>query len=410
MTSSIDLTTPIQLTAAVRARNRLYKSAMSEQMADRDREPTAELNRLYRAWAEGGVGAMSTGNVMIDRSAIGEIGNVALDESSDLQKFREWSAAGTVNDTCFFMQLNHPGKQVPSFLSKEPVAPSAIPLGAGLDKAFKPPRALENAEILEIIRRFAWCAATARDCGFTGVQIHGAHGYLVNQFLSPHHNRRTDDWGGPLENRMRFALEVYRAIRDQVGAQYPVGIKLNSADFQKGGFTEEESVAVLSALQSEGIDFVEISGGNYENPSMVGAGVKASTVAREAYFLDYAARANEVVTVPLIVTGGFRSATAINQALTEGAIDMAGMARPFAIEPNLAQKMMDDPDFRVQTPSLSTGSKFLDQMSMLDITWYEQQLSRIGDGLDPDRTLGVWKSVLKTFADVGRYAFARRRY
>jgi len=200
------------------------------------------------------------------------------------------------------MQINHPGKQIPRFLSREPVAPSAIPLGRGLDKLFATPRELADSEIRDIISRFAFVAGKAQETGFSGVQIHGAHGCLVSQFLSPRHNKRTDEWGGSPENRRRFVLAVYQAIRDTVGPDFPVGIKLNSADFMKDGFSEEESMDVVRALSEAGIDLIEISGGTYEAPAMTGFKAKASNE-REAYFLDYADAVRRHTDVPLMVTG-----------------------------------------------------------------------------------------------------------
>ena len=328
MTRTTQLNSPVEITPTTVARNRLFKSAMSEQLADRNNAPTPDLIQLYTTWARGGTGVLVTGNVMIDRNALGEPRNVVLDEQSDPELFRRWAEAGTANDTQLWMQLNHPGKQIPNLISKEPVAPSAIPLEGGLEKSFNCPRALTEPEIEELVRRFAWAAARAKEWGFTGVQIHGAHGYLVNQFLSGHHNRRDDQWGGSLENRMRFLREIYRAIRTEVGEDFPIGVKLNSADFQRGGFSEEESMQVIQTLQADGLDLVEVSGGNYENPSMVGANVKESTLQREAYFLEYAEQARRLLDIPLVVTGGFRSAPAMNDALASGATDMIGLARP----------------------------------------------------------------------------------
>ena len=155
---------------------------------------------------------------------------------------------------------------MPAFLSREPVAPSAVPLGGSLQRAFRPPRALTGPEIVAIVERFARGAELAKKAGFTGVQIHGAHGYHVNQFLSPRTNTREDEWGGTAEKRRRFVLEVYDAIRARVGGGFPLSIKLNSADFQRGGFDEQESMAVLDALVVRGIDLVEISGGNTRRP------------------------------------------------------------------------------------------------------------------------------------------------
>ncbi|MEC8429016.1 MAG: NADH:flavin oxidoreductase/NADH oxidase family protein, partial [Pseudomonadota bacterium] len=252
----------ITLPCGASAKNRLFKSAMSEQLADADHNPSGKLFKLYQTWAEGGIGICVSGNIMVDRNALGEPKNVVLDEQSNLDRFRRWASAATQNGTEFWAQLNHPGKQIPNFLNKQPVAPSAIPLGNGLDKAFNCPRELTDNEIEAIIQRFATSAKLAQQAGFTGVQIHSAHGYLVNQFLSPHHNRRTDRWGGPLENRMRFLMEIYHNIRKAVGEDFPVAIKLNSADFQKGGFSEEDFLLVVQELDKLGIDLIEVSGGN----------------------------------------------------------------------------------------------------------------------------------------------------
>jgi len=408
-TPGSNLAQPIDITPRCHVKNRLFKSAMSEQLADRDNAPTEGLFRLYRTWAEGGTGLLVTGNVMIDRTALGEPKNVVLDQQSDLALFRRWAEAGTQNNTQLWMQLNHPGKQIPNLVGKHPVAPSAIPLGNGLESTFNCPRELTEKEILQLIDSFAWAAQQARDCGFSGIQIHAAHGYLVNQFLSPHHNRREDQWGGTLDNRVRFLLEIYRATRNAVGENFPVGVKLNSADFQKGGFSEEDSMQVIRALQEEGIDLIEISGGNYENPSMVGANVKESTLKREAYFLDYAEKAQTLLDIPLVVTGGFRSAVAMEAALAAGATDMIGLARPLAVDPMLSGKLLRDSEHRIDLKKLTTGIASLDFMAMLDITWYEQQLARIARGKPAKPNMSAWVSVLKTFWSLGAYAFQRRR-
>ena len=403
---------PFTLPNGTVLKNRIAKAAMSEQLADGRHDPGARLERLYRVWAENDIGLLISGNVMIDRGHLGEAKNVVLDDGSDLAAFRRWTAAARAHGTHFWAQLNHPGKQTPKFLTKEPVAPSAIALGGGLEQTFNTPRALNEAEITVLISKFARSALLAKEVGFTGVQIHGAHGYLVSQFLSPLHNQRTDRWGGSLENRLRFAVEVYRAIRVAVGAGFPVGIKLNSADFQKGGFSEDESMEVVRALAREGVDMVEISGGTYESPAMVGAAkqpAKASTQQREAYFLAYAEKVRKLVTTPLMVTGGFRSSAGVEAALASGATDFIGLARPLAVEPALATHLINDPGYRIDMNMPTTGSKLVDQMTFLAITWYEHQLARIGDGKRPLPDMSAWRSVLSTLWGVGTMAFAKRR-
>ncbi|MGK0289298.1 MAG: 2,4-dienoyl-CoA reductase-like NADH-dependent reductase (Old Yellow Enzyme family) [bacterium] len=405
---SLTLNTPFQIGKKLTVKNRFFKSAMSEQLTDKNNLPNKELIKLYETWAEGGLGISVTGNVMIDKKAMGEPRQVVLEKDTPLESFKAWAKAGTKNDCQLWMQLNHPGKQIPSILCKEPVAPSAISLGAGLEKAFNPPRALSEPEILDIIERFANSSKLAKEAGFSGVQIHGAHGYLVSQFLSSRHNQRTDQWGGRLENRMRFVLEVYRAIRTAVG-DFPIGIKLNSADFMKGGFTEEESMEVVKTIAKEGIDMIEISGGTYESPSMTGHKIKESTKKREAYFLDYAEKVRSLVDTPIAVTGGFRSGTAMTEALQSGATDMIGVARPLAVEPDLPNKIIEDPTYAIHMKKLSTGIKAVDRMAMLEITWYEHQLHLIGKGKAPKKYLNEWISVLSTVKGLGIQAFKKRR-
>ncbi len=407
--NDITIGSPITLKPGVQIKNRLFKSAMSEQLGDKAHNPSKGLIKLYQTWAEGGIGISVTGNVMIDRTALGEPKNVVLDEKSDLTLFKLWAMAAKSENGDVWMQLNHPGKQIPNYLSKTPVAPSAISLGAGLEKTFNPPRALSEPEIESIIGKFATAAKLAKQTGFSGVQIHGAHGYLVSQFLSSRHNQRNDKWGGSLENRMRFVVSVYQAIREQVGEDFPVGIKLNSADYMKGGFSPEESMQVVQKLDEIGIDLIEISGGTYESPSMVGYKVKDSTKKREAYFLEYAEQVRKLVKTKLVVTGGFRSSQAMNEALQSGATDMIGVARPMAIFPNLPNDAMADEGFVAVVPRPTTGVKMVDKMTMLDITWFESQLARLAKGRQTKPNLSAWRTVWEILSSMGAQAFKPRR-
>ncbi|WP_028118090.1 NADH:flavin oxidoreductase/NADH oxidase family protein [Ferrimonas senticii] len=404
----LELGTPLQH-GAISSINRVFKSAMSEQLGDKHHNPMPEQARLYQRWAEGQVGICVSGNVMIDRSALGEPGNVVLDDHSDLDAFRQWTSAADRQGSQLWIQLNHPGKQIPAALAKVPLAPSAIPLGRGLEKSFNTPRAMTEAEIRATINDFANAAKLAKQVGFKGVQIHGAHGYLVSQFLSPRHNQRQDQWGGNAENRMRFVVEVYHAIRAAVGDDFPVGIKLNSADFMKDGFDESESMAVLTTLDNAGIDLIEISGGTYESPSMMGANQRQSTIDREAYFLEYAEQARKQVRCTLVVTGGFRSSKAMNAALQSGATDMIGLGRPLSLYPDLAKLAIADAGFIADVGNPTTGVKGVDRAAMLSITWYEAQLRRIGRGKLPKPNLSGWYAVFDTFGRLGKHAFVKRR-
>ena len=409
MSNDINLNTAFTLKNGTVIKNRLFKSAMSEQLGTKDHNPTKGLATLYRTWAEGGLGLSITGNIMIDRTALGEPKNVVLDTQSDLEPFKNWAKAGSENGSHIWPQLNHPGKQIPNFITEEPVAPSAIALENGLEKGFNKPRALTESEILDIIQKFATAAALSKKAGFTGVQIHGAHGYLVSQFLSPRHNQRDDQWGGSLENRMRFVLAVYHAIREKVGNDFPIGIKLNSADFMRGGFTEEDSMEVVKALANAGIDLIEISGGTYESPSMVGHKMKPTTQKREAYFLEYAEKVRSLIDTPLVVTGGFRSADGMVTALRSGATDFIGLARPLAVYPNLPNELMADENHSIELRPLTTGVKLVDKMAMLDITWYEFQLARMAQKKAPKPNMSEWGTFVKTLLGAGVYAFKKRR-
>ena len=402
----------LALPCGVTLPNRFGKSAMSEALGTIDNHVTPKLERLYGRWAQGGTGLVITGNIMIDGRHTGEPNNVVVENERDLTLLKRWADAGKSQGGAIWVQLNHPGKQIPRMLaSGDTLSPSAVPFGKELKSAFKTPRALTEDEIQDIIQRFATSARICQKAGFTGVQIHGAHGYLVSQFLSGHHNRRTDQWGGSLENRMRFPLEIYRAIRQAVGKDYPVSIKLNSADFQRGGFTEEESMTVAETLANEGLDLLEISGGNYENPAMAGAkGVRESTVNREAYFLDYANEIRKRVAIPLMVTGGFRSAQAMAEALDSGATDIIGIARPLAVEPDLPNAILAGQSGVVSrvTPR-KTGIKAIDEMAMMEVSWFSRQLHRMGTGKEPKPDESVLLSLFKVIATMGIGSFKTRR-
>jgi 2,4-dienoyl-CoA reductase-like NADH-dependent reductase (Old Yellow Enzyme family) len=393
---------PLVLPSGAILPNRLLKSAMSEALATPDNRVTPALARLYRRWADGGIGLAITGNVMVDGRALGEPGNVVLESDRDLPLLRARATAGTQHGNALWMQLNHPGKQVPRGLNRESVAPSAVPFAPALTRFFATPRALTEPEILDIIARFGRSAALAKQAGFTGVQIHGAHGYLVSQFLSPHHNRRDDAWGGSPEGRMRFVIEVYRAIRSAVGPAFPVGIKLNSADFQKGGFSEEESLAVVKTLGELGMDLVEISGGTYEAPVMAkGVKLKESTVRREAFFLEFADKARALTRVPLAVTGGFRTRVGIEAALASGALDMVGLARSVAVDLDFPRKILAGEDAESLVRPQRTGIALIDKMGMMEIAWYSRQLQRMGKGVEPKPHESARWALMGTLASQG---------
>ncbi|MDJ0766638.1 MAG: NADH:flavin oxidoreductase/NADH oxidase family protein [Myxococcota bacterium] len=377
------ISNPFTLPSGHIIKNRLLKSAMSEALGTMDNHVTSDLVRLYDRWASGGTGLLITGNVMVDRRALGEPNNVAIEDEQDMDLLTAWAHAGKQHNTQLWVQLNHPGKQVPRGLNRDSVAPSPIPFKKKMQRFFATPRELDSAEIVEIIERFGRAAEIVKKAGFSGVQIHGAHGYLVSQFLSPHHNQRSDNWGGSAEHRRRFVLDVYRRMRTSVGDAFPIGIKLNSADFQRGGLTEDESIQTIQQLAEEGIDLVEVSGGTYEAPVMSGRKIAESTRSREAYFLNFAKLVRQQVDVPLAVTGGFRTADVMNKALSDGDLDLVGIARPLAVDPDYSNKILHGQDPGVKIQPITTGIKAVDKVALMEVVWYTRQLKRMSKGKNP---------------------------
>lgn len=375
-------------------KNRIIKAAMSEALANDEGQPSQLHFGLYEAWAKGGLGCAITGNVMVDFRAKNESGVVVIESERDLVQLKQWAQIGKQYGMVQLIQLSHPGRQCPKGLNKETVAPSAVPFSAMLATTFGTPRELQEDEILDIIQRFATSASICEKAGFEGVQLHGAHGYLISQFLSPLTNQRQDQWGGAIENRMRFLLETYKAVRAATSDQFIISVKLNSADFQRGGITEDEVVAVFKAIDAAGIDLIEISGGSYEAPAMAGAKAdqrKTSTIAREAYFLDFAEKIRKEVTCHLMVTGGFRTVEGMNAALDSGACEFIGIARPLAVETDLTNRLIAGQDVRYAVDKIKTGIPMIDKMAIMEIIWYAAQFKDIAQGKRPNPKLSPLK-------------------
>ena len=316
--------------------NRIGKSAMAENMAAQGQLPDERFARLYQRFADGGAGLIITGNVMVDANGVSTAGDVVLTQNSPIAPFQAWAKAAKSKGAQVWMQINHPGRQAMAGLGKNTFAPSAIGLELGKhSKLFVTPRAMTEQDILDTITRFAETAQAAERAGFDGVQIHAAHGYLISQFLSPLSNQRTDRWGGSIENRARFLLETIAAVRAAVSPAFSVAVKINSADFQRGGFDESDALAVVEMLNGTAVDLVELSGGSYESPALFSGEAKDNrTLAREAYFLEFAAQIAKVAQMPLMTTGGIRR-LAVAEAVLEEGIAVAGIATALALNPNL---------------------------------------------------------------------------
>lgn len=406
-TSNNLLNQPLRLPNGTVINNRLAKAATSETLATYSNNPTQELVTLYQRWAQSGIGMIITGNIMIDRRALGEPGNVVIEDERDLAILQQWTSAVTSQGSLLWAQLNHPGKQSPKGLNERNISASAVPFSKDTQSMFATPEAATETEILDIIERFGRSAAICQKAGFSGVQIHAAHGYLLSQFLSPHHNIRQDAWGGSPAKRRRLLLEIYQEIRRQVGPNYPIALKLNSADFQKGGFTEAESLAVIEALATAGIDLIEISGGTYETG--VAKAQKSSTVAREAFFLEFAEQVRERVSTPLMVTGGFKSYHGMNNALASGALDMVGIGRLMTIDPDAPKYLLQGQDSRQTVKPIKVGIKLIDNLGVMDVFWYSGQIKRIARGQAPKPNESALRAFIRMVLRNGWGTMATKR-
>ncbi|MBT6693276.1 MAG: NADH:flavin oxidoreductase/NADH oxidase family protein [Porticoccaceae bacterium] len=400
--------------------NRLSKAAMTEGLATADGVPTEALARLYGLWSDGGAGMLLSGNIIIDKDHLERPGNVVIDSPPSPQMHDalvRWAAAGTRNGNHFWAQISHAGRQTQKIVNKNPKAPSAVKLGLPGGQ-FGQPVALTSDEIEDIVQRFGICAAAVKEAGFTGVQVHAAHGYLLSQFLSPRSNQRTDEYGGDLANRARALMEVVAAVRAAVGPYFPVAVKLNSADFQKGGFSFEDSVQVAQWLQEAGIDLIEISGGTYEQPKLLGMvgmeeeeqqNVAQSTMMREAYFVDFAIAMREKVRVPLMVTGGFRQRAAMEQALDSGGADIIGLGRPMCVMTDAPNQLMaglgELPRYEDSLSLFPSWLAWLGNLKTLKAVagfavqyWFYGQIDSIGRTGKADPTLSVFEATKQTMA------------
>lgn len=369
-------------------KNRIAKAAMEESLAEPGQLPGRATRVLYRRWAEGGAGLLITGNVMVAGDALTGPAGLVLEASTPLAAYRDWAGAAHAGGARIWMQINHPGRQVFAALGNPGYAPSAVPLDLGKhSKLFAPVRALSIDEIGAIVARFAGTARAAHAAGFDGVQIHAAHGYLLSQFLSPLANRRTDAWGGAIERRARLLIEVIRAVRAAVPPGFAVAVKLNSADFQRGGFSADDARAVVEMLNHEQIDLLELSGGSYESPAMQGRTADGRTLAREAYFLEFARDLAKVARMPLMTTGGIRT-RAVAQQVLAGGMTLVGLGTALAYAPDLPARWQQG-EARAGIVAVNWRSKVLAGLAAMATV--RRQLHRMGAGRAPSTR--VWPSV-----------------
>jgi 2,4-dienoyl-CoA reductase-like NADH-dependent reductase (Old Yellow Enzyme family) len=372
---------PLVLRSGGTLRNRIAKAAMEEGMAGGEQLPDERLVSLYRRWGEGGAGLLITGNVMVHAEALTGPGGIVLDDRAPLEPFARWAEAGKAGGASMWMQISHPGRQVQARMPGVAWAPSAVALELGKhSKRFGRPVAMSGEQIAVTVERFATAAGLAERAGFDGVEVHAAHGYLLSQFLSPLVNRRDDGWGGSLENRARLLLDVVGAIRAAVSPQLALAVKLNSADFQRGGFDSADAARVIAMLEPLGVDLVELSGGSYESPAMSGRPADARSVAREAYFLGLATELAGSSPLPLMLTGGItRRETA--EAVLAGGVAVVGMGTAIALTPDLPERWRAGREATEQARPVTWTDKTL--ASAAGMALVRHQMRRVTRGKEP---------------------------
>lgn len=388
--------------------NRFAKAAMEENMADLNHAPSEELMHLYQAWANGGVGLIITGNVMVDRRAMTGPGGVVLEDDKFIDNFKRWARVGRSQGAQVWLQINHPGRQMQSNLGQETWAPSAVGLDLGkMSDRFSIPIEMTQDMIHEVIQRFANTARLGEQAGFTGVEIHAAHGYLLSQFLSPLSNKRQDQWGGSLENRARILIEIVKAVRAVVSPTFTVAVKLNSADFQRGGFSAEDAQQVVLMLNELAVDLVELSGGSYEAPAMQGQSRDGRTLAREAYFLEFAQEIRKVANMPVMVTGGIRRKQVAEKVIESG-VDMVGIATALAIDPNLPNEWKQGQNAAPELKPITWDNKTL--ASLANMATVKFQLRKLSLGKKPNPKVSpLWALILQQAAMARRTRQYKKR-
>jgi 2,4-dienoyl-CoA reductase-like NADH-dependent reductase (Old Yellow Enzyme family) len=332
------------------AQNRFLKAAMTERLSSWDAEnfeargiPTKNLINVYKRWGEGEFGVILTGNVMVEYDQLEAAGNPIIPRGSPyegerFEGFKELATQSKKHGSLIVAQVSHPGRQVPDNIQKHPVSASDVQLeGNVMGMNFAKPRAATDEDIKNFIEGFAHAAEYLEKAGYDGIELHGAHGYLLAQFLSPSTNHRTDKYGGSLENRARLITEMGQEIRRRTSSSFLLSIKLNSVEFQDKGFDTQEAATLCKLLEDNSFDFVELSGGTYEQLAF--GHKRESTKKRESFFIEFAEKITPSLSkTRTYVTGGFKTASAMVDALQT--VDGVGLARPVCLEPELPRQII----------------------------------------------------------------------
>lgn len=302
---------------------------MSDSLGDGAGRPTQRQIELYRRWSTGGAALSIIGEVQVDHRYPEKPGNLVLVPGADNPLLRRLAEAGSADDAHIWPQLGHAGALAHSPISR-PAGPSALNI-EDLECD-----ALTRTELEALPMTYANAAAEAQSFGFSGVEIHAGHGFLLSQFLSPLFNQRTDHYGGSIEDRCRILLDIVRHIRAEVGSKFAIGVKINSNDQLEGGLSEDDALVAISLLGSEGVDLIDVSGGTY----FPGAAASSDRRSSGPYFVDFARRARNVTDTPLMLTGGFKTRRQAADAVATGATDVVGLARTMALDPELPTKWL----------------------------------------------------------------------
>lgn len=370
------------------APSRFMKGAMTERLSSWDQHeplkrgiPSKELIKVYEEWGKGGFGIILSGNTIVDHVNLEAPGNPIMNAKSQEPEraaaFAEMAAKAKAHGSLFITQLSHGGRQTASVIQPDPVSASDVKLDDRMGFSFNKPTPLSKEGIKEVVENFAWAAEYAHKNGSDGVQLHGAHGYLLAQFLSSTTNKRTDEYGGSLENRARIVYEIIAEIRKRVpDPKFIIAIKINSKEYQDGGFQPEECRDMCYHLQELGVDVIELSGGTYE--SLAFSHKRDSTRAREAFFLEFSEVVRERVNKSTIwVTGGFRSSQAMIKAIEDKSTDGIGLARPVCQEFDLPKLLIEGKVFSAKKPALNEEDFVLTNVAA------GTQIRQVGSGEQP---------------------------
>ncbi|MBG6176686.1 2,4-dienoyl-CoA reductase-like NADH-dependent reductase (Old Yellow Enzyme family) [Labrenzia sp. EL_208] len=376
------LAQPLDLPCGVQLKNRLVKSAMSDSLGDGAGNATEAQMRLYERWAEGGAALSLIGEVQTSPHYPEKPGNLVLVPDADMPALKELAKRGSANGAHIWPQLGHAGALAHGPIST-PKGPSPLDVeGLKCD-------GMSVNEIQELPRSYAQAATLAQEVGFGGVLIHAGHGFLFSQLLSPLFNHRTDAYGGAVDGRFRIIGEVIDAIRQAVGSVYPIGIKINSTDMLEGGLTQDDALEVVRLLDATSVDLIDVSGGTYF-PGAESSSDGASSSG--PYFIDFAKRAKDETSIPIVLTGGFETRTQVAKAIQDGSADAISLARAMVLNPSLANTWLYEPGGDPEFPMFDAPPRG-------GVTaWYSMRLTALGEDTENAFTMDP-KAAIDAYED-----------